>query len=227
MDKVVSDHSRLQEQIKRVVDALGTGTILLNSNREIAWMDERTRARLNGGAEELAEALRNLDMDSGLSVCCRLLAHEVTINGEATTLCLVREYEPVQDEKGFDAIAAIEAAMADTSWFTRAIVEKFKAFRQARLPTPKTSDLDNLSDREREVLGLICEGRSDAAMGTILKLSQNTIRNHIASLYRKIGVNRRSAAIIWARERGITSPDALPLRRRTPVRSNSAREQGY
>jgi DNA-binding NarL/FixJ family response regulator len=37
-------------------------------------------------------------------------------------------------------------------------------------------------------------------MGTMLSLSQNTVRNHIASLYRKIGVNRRSAAIIWARE---------------------------
>jgi hypothetical protein len=31
------------------------------------------------------------------------------------------------------------------------------------------------------------------------------VRNHVASLYRKIGVNRRSAAIIWARERAITS----------------------
>jgi hypothetical protein len=48
----------------------------------------------------------------------------------------------------------------------------------------------------------------------MLNLSQNTIRNHIASLYRKIGVNRRSAAIIWARERAITPQDALPPRRR-------------
>jgi hypothetical protein len=31
------------------------------------------------------------------------------------------------------------------------------------------------------------------------------VRNHVASLYRKIGVNRRSAAIIWARERALTS----------------------
>jgi hypothetical protein len=42
-------------------------------------------------------------------------------------------------------------------------------------------------------------------MSKMLKLSQNTVRNHVASLYRKIGVNRRSAAIIWARERAITS----------------------
>ena len=41
-------------------------------------------------------------------------------------------------------------------------------------------------------------------MSESLKLSHNTIRNHLAPLYRKIGVNRRPAAIIWARERGIT-----------------------
>ena len=38
-----------------------------------------------------------------------------------------------------------------------------------------------------------------------LKLARNTARNHVASLYQKIGVNRRSALIVWARERGIGS----------------------
>jgi DNA-binding CsgD family transcriptional regulator len=104
--------------------------------------------------------------------------------------------------------------MADTSWFTRTIIEKLKALRQSPKSVARSSDLDLLTDREREVLGLICEGRNDADMGRMLNLSQNTVRNHIASLYRKIGVNRRSAAIIWARERAITSHDAPGLTRR-------------
>jgi DNA-binding CsgD family transcriptional regulator len=41
-------------------------------------------------------------------------------------------------------------------------------------------------------------------MSAVLKLSPNTIRNHIASLYEKIGVRRRAAAVIWGRERGVT-----------------------
>jgi DNA-binding CsgD family transcriptional regulator len=90
-----------------------------------------------------------------------------------------------------------------------------KTLRQTARIAPQTSDLEVLTDRERDVLALICEGHSDAQMGAVLKLSQNTVRNHIASLYRKIGVNRRSAAIIWARERGITPHDALETRRRT------------
>jgi DNA-binding CsgD family transcriptional regulator len=52
-------------------------------------------------------------------------------------------------------------------------------------------------------------------MSETLKLSRNTIRNHVSSLYHKIGVNRRAAAIIWARERGITGRDAIKRRKRS------------
>ena len=70
--------------------------------------------------------------------------------------------------------------------------------------TPQAPISGDLAEREREVLGLICQGQSDPEMSVTLKLSRNTIRNHISSLYHKIGVNRRAAAIIWARDRGIT-----------------------
>jgi DNA-binding NarL/FixJ family response regulator len=222
MDKVVNGDSRAQEHLKHVVAALGAGVILLDSNHEIAWIDERTRARLNGGTEQLAAKLRMLDSRDGVQCCLR--THEVTINGETVTVCLIQETEPAQDAQGYDVIAAVEAAMADTSWFTRIIIDKLNALRQLKRTMPRTSDLDILSDREREVLGLICEGRSDAQMGTMLNLSQNTVRNHIASLYRKIGVNRRSAAIIWARERGITPQDTLPTRRRPHPHPNPAQK---
>jgi DNA-binding NarL/FixJ family response regulator len=218
MDQVVSDYSSAKEHLDRIVAALGRGIILLDSDRRIVWMDEATRARLNGGLQDLASTLRAHEVP-GLVNCC-LSAHQTTINGEAATVCIIQESAD-QAEGGFDAIAAIEAAMAETtSWFTRTIVEKLKALRQTDQPVPRTSDMDILSDREREVLGLICEGRSDAQMSARLGLSQNTVRNHIASLYRKIGVNRRSAAIIWARERGITAQDALSMRHRPRLRLN-------
>jgi DNA-binding NarL/FixJ family response regulator len=219
MDNVVSDRSRAKETLDGIVAAIDAGVVLLDSNRQIAWMDKRTRARLNGGMAQLAKTLCTLDISGGVTCC--LSAHQVMINGEATIVCLIREETNVSErDLGYDAIAAVEAAMADTSWFTRTIIDKLKALRQAKQPAPRTSDLEGLTDREREVLGLICEGRSDAQMSAMLRLSQNTVRNHIASLYRKIGVNRRAAAIIWARERGITSQDALGPRRRTGSRAD-------
>jgi DNA-binding CsgD family transcriptional regulator len=62
-----------------------------------------------------------------------------------------------------------------------------------------------LTPREREVLSLICKGHDDADIASMLKLSRNTVRNHISTLYGKIGVNRRSAAVVWGRERGMVS----------------------
>jgi DNA-binding CsgD family transcriptional regulator len=99
--------------------------------------------------------------------------------------------------------------MADTSWFSRRIVEKLAALRQTSRPQAIGGEFEDLSGREREVLGLICQGRSDKEMSQILKLSPNTIRNHVSSLYRKINVKRRGAAIVWARERGITGKTAI------------------
>lgn len=62
-----------------------------------------------------------------------------------------------------------------------------------------------LTSRERQVLRLICRGASDSSIASTLGLSPHTIRNHVASLYRKLRVKRRSDAVIWAYQRGIAS----------------------
>ena len=67
------------------------------------------------------------------------------------------------------------------------------------------AQLSDLTEREQDILALICQGMNDAEMSKRLKLSPHTIRNHVSSLYRKIGVNRRGAAILWAKQRGIGS----------------------
>lgn len=211
MDQVLSDRLR-ETEWQSIVAALGNGLILVRSNGEIAWMDERTRRRVNGGLQSLDLPICKSD---GPEVDCFITAAAVTINGERTIVCVIQEIND-QHEPGHELMIAIQAVMADTS---RAIVDKLNALRQATTLHAHSSDLDILTDREREVLGLICKGHSDAEMSRVLHLSPNTVRNHVASLFRKIGVNRRSAAIIWARERAITSRDALGTRRQARRRS--------
>ena len=69
-------------------------------------------------------------------------------------------------------------------------------------PAGADAEQAELTAREREVLGLIAKGRSDAAIADALSLKRNTVRNHVARLYAKIGVHNRGEAIIWARDRG-------------------------
>ena len=53
-----------------------------------------------------------------------------------------------------------------------------------------------LTAREREVLALLCAGRSNAQIGWALGVAEKTVRNHASGLYRKLGVRSRAEAIV-------------------------------
>ena len=99
--------------------------------------------------------------------------------------------------------------MKDTNWFSRTVVEKLANLRSPH-PHAAPVEVSELTRREKEVLSLLCEGGDDVAIAKEMGVSRNTLRNHIARVYQKIGVNRRAAAILWARERGF--PLARPIR---------------
>jgi PAS domain S-box-containing protein len=140
----------------------------------------------------------------GVAIDCLLSTESVVIQDEACILCVVQDITE-RKRSETDLIAAIEAVMKDTSWFSRTVMEKLAQVRHPGGGSSARGELDDLTPREREVLILICKGHSDADISGILKLSRNTVRNHVATLYGKIGVNRRSAAVVWGRERGVVS----------------------
>jgi DNA-binding CsgD family transcriptional regulator len=207
MDQAVSDVARENEPHEQIASALDNGVIFVDCDGRIVWIDQGTRDRLNGGLKDLSLPIQKAD---GQAVDCFISAVPLMSNGEQTIVSVIQE----TPESGHDLISAIESVVADTSSFTRTIIEKLRGLRQVAKSPDLSSDLEALTEREREVLGLICQGLSDIDMSKKLNLSQNTVRNHVASLYRKIGVNRRSAAIIWARERAITSELASVAGRR-------------
>jgi pimeloyl-ACP methyl ester carboxylesterase/DNA-binding CsgD family transcriptional regulator len=59
-----------------------------------------------------------------------------------------------------------------------------------------------LSPREREVLVLITEGLGNAEIGARLSISEKTVRNHVSSVFDKLGVWTRAQAMVFARDRG-------------------------
>ncbi len=66
-------------------------------------------------------------------------------------------------------------------------------------PTP----LPILSDREREVLGLVAQGLTNQAIAGRLFLSTKTVRNHVSNILTKLAVSNRREAAAAAREAGI------------------------
>lgn len=60
-----------------------------------------------------------------------------------------------------------------------------------------------LTPREAEILSLIVSGLSNREIGETLELSINSVKTYIRGAYRKIGVERRTQAVLWGLEHGI------------------------
>lgn len=65
--------------------------------------------------------------------------------------------------------------------------------------------LAGLSPREREILGLLARGLSNKELARALSVSENTVKTHLANLYAKLGVGRRTQALAAAQRLGLAT----------------------
>jgi DNA-binding CsgD family transcriptional regulator len=76
-----------------------------------------------------------------------------------------------------------------------------RAFVGPRLGDP--GGLERLTPREREVLGLVARGATNAEIAERLSISLNTVTRHLTHIYAKTGTKRRAEAVRYALERGL------------------------
>jgi DNA-binding CsgD family transcriptional regulator len=69
-------------------------------------------------------------------------------------------------------------------------------------PRPVDAGAD-LSPREREILDLLAQGLSNKELARSLSVSENTVKTHLANLYAKLGVGRRTQALAVAQRLGV------------------------
>jgi two-component system, NarL family, nitrate/nitrite response regulator NarL len=65
----------------------------------------------------------------------------------------------------------------------------------------QTDSMSQLSNRERRVLDLLGQGLSNKHIARQLNIADATAKVHIKSIFRKIGINNRTQAAVWARDR--------------------------
>jgi DNA-binding NarL/FixJ family response regulator len=64
----------------------------------------------------------------------------------------------------------------------------------------------HLTQREHEILALLAEGRSNRSIATNLFVSEETVKAHVGSIFRKLGVANRTQAAMMAVELGVRRP---------------------
>jgi DNA-binding NarL/FixJ family response regulator len=71
------------------------------------------------------------------------------------------------------------------------------------LPPPVPSSVLALTPRQREILVLLCDGLSNKEIARELAMSDNTVRVHLAAVFRTLGVATRTQAALLARQAGL------------------------
>lgn len=98
-----------------------------------------------------------------------------------------------------ELLGAIEQAHQGGSPMTPQIARQVvKAFHdEEKAPKPKAdADLEQLTDRERELLSLMANGKHYKEVGDALNISTDTVRSHIRRIYKKLHVHSRTEAVV-------------------------------
>ena len=67
-----------------------------------------------------------------------------------------------------------------------------------------TAPAEGLSDREREVLLMVVDGLANKQIAQRLSISEKTVKAHLTSVFRQIGVTDRTQAALWAERNGLS-----------------------
>jgi len=111
---------------------------------------------------------------------------------------ILKEAPPEEILAAIHIVASGDALIAPS--MTKAVIEELgRRPRRAEL----AARLNDLTPREREVLGLLAEGLSNAEIAERLVLGEGTVKTHVAHVLAKLGVRDRVQAVVYAYESGV------------------------
>jgi len=115
----------------------------------------------------------------------------------------------LKDDPPEQLIAAIRTVARGDALLSPAVTKRVIR-RFSRLPRPAPPpEIQELTDRELDVLRLLARGLSNAEIGQELYIGETTVKTHVTHIFQKLGVRDRVQAVVLAHETGLFD-DALP-----------------
>jgi DNA-binding NarL/FixJ family response regulator len=127
---------------------------------------------------------------------------------------VLKDDPPEQLLSAIRTVAGGEALLSPA--ITRRVIEQF-----TRVPRPAPPpQLDELTERELEVLRLVARGLSNAEIGSELFIGETTVKTHVTHILQKLHLRDRVQAVVLAYETGLFDADGrLPVREERPAPS--------
>ena len=114
----------------------------------------------------------------------------------------------LKDTSAEDLIAAVRAVAGGAAWFDPAVAPRIlEHYRRRVAPIGRqASRLELLTERELDVLRLMARGATNQEIAAELFVAEATVKTHVGSIFGKLGVRDRPAAIVFAYDHGVVSP---------------------
>ena len=168
---------------------------------EMAWQTQPDVVMMDLGLPELngIEATRRIVTDSPHIAVVVLTMFDDDDSVFAALRAGARGYL-LKGAEGEQIRRAVHAAAAGDAIVGAGLAARVLAGLASEAPA---AVFPQLTDREREVLELVAQGRSNTAIAHRLHLSQKTIRNNVSNILAKLQIADRAQAIVRARDAGL------------------------
>jgi DNA-binding NarL/FixJ family response regulator len=114
----------------------------------------------------------------------------------------------LKDASAEDLIAAVRAVAGGGAWFDPAVAPRIlEHYRRRVAPAAReAARLELLTERELDVLRLMARGATNGEIAASLYVAEATVKTHVGSIFGKLGVRDRAAAIVFAYDHGVVAP---------------------
>jgi two-component system response regulator DevR len=104
----------------------------------------------------------------------------------------------LKEIRGTNLVDAVRQVAAGHSLLDPSVTERL--LTRLREGAPTDARMASLTDREREILGLIADGMTNRQIGESLFLAEKTVKNYVSGILAKLGMQRRTQAAVYASE---------------------------
>jgi DNA-binding NarL/FixJ family response regulator len=194
--EVVGEAENGEEAVQLAAE-LEPDVILLDIRMPVLDGIEATKQVVASGSRARILVLTTFDLDEYVYAAIRAGASGF----------LLKDVRPADLVDAIRLVAHGNALLGPT--VTQRLLEHFGSGGR---PPADAAAIDSLTEREHEILGLLASGLSNAEIAERLVVTEATVKTHVSSILRKLGVRDRVQAVIAAYDASVVSPRTHSVR---------------